>query len=437
MGASSGEVGSLLLALALVVVVARVGGSLARAVGQPPVIGEMAAGIALGPSLLGAVAPGAFAWLFPATVHDDLRVAANLGVVLFVFMIGAELDGEILRSRSRSVLTVTAASMAVPFALGAAAALALRPELAADGAAATPFVLFVGVALSVTAFPVLARIVEGLAPHARRLGTTALTCAALTDGLAWCLLVVVAAQARASGARSSAERLALVVLFVAAALLVAAPLLRRLGQRARRVRGAEAALAIAVALLFAQTSDSLGVHVVVGAFVAGLAVRGFARTRDRTLVRVDRLNRSLLLPAFFASVGLTTNVRAVASPALLAAGALVLLLAVAGKFGVTTVVARATGLDWRDSVGLGALLNTKGLTELVVLKTGLELGLLSSGGFTALVLVTLVTTASAGPVLRRLGLASSWHAPLALPELRALRAHSKLAGELATPKERL
>jgi Kef-type K+ transport system membrane component KefB len=220
-------------------------------------------------------------------------------------------------------------------------------------------------------------------------------------------------------------------------LLVAAPLLRRLGQRARRVRGAEAALAIAVALLFAQTSDSLGVHVVVGAFVAGLAVRGFARTRDRTLVRVDRLNRSLLLPAFFASVGLTTNVRAVASPALLAAGALVLVLAVAGKFGVTTVVARATGLDWRDSVGLGALLNTKGLTELVVLKTGLELGLLSSGGFTALVLVTLVTTASAGPVLRRLGLASSWHAPLALPELRALRAHSKLAGELATPKERL
>jgi Kef-type K+ transport system membrane component KefB len=394
----------LLLALAAVVAAARLGGVLARRLGQPAVVGEITGGIFLGPSLLGAVAPGVTSQLFPADVRPSLDALAQIGVVLFLFWVGLELEGAILRGRGRLVVAVGLASVLVPLVLGTATALLLPGSLdVPPGVSTVLFALFVGVALSVTALPVLARIVEDAGLSTHWLGQTALTCAALTDGAVWCLLIVVAALGRASGAGSASVRLALVVAFSLAALLVVRPLLSRLPPP--RGAGPELVGLLVVAFAFASITQWLGVHRILGAVLAGVAAQRVCRRDLRAWTVLMRLNRALLLPIFFASVGLSIDLRAVlASDGLLTVGLLLLAVAVASKLGATSLAARAGGLGWRDAVGLGVLLNTKGLTELIVLKSGLDLGLIGRGAFSVLVVVALLTTAAAMPGLWLLGL---------------------------------
>jgi Kef-type K+ transport system membrane component KefB len=394
--------GHLLLALAAVVVVGRLFGRVLARFGQPPVMGDIVAGIALGPSVLGFVAPAATFYILPPPVAPYLGIVAQLGVIIYMFLVGLELNPAVIRGQMRATVTTGLASIAVPFAFGAALAVYLYPRVSS---AAVPFVhfsLFMGIALSITAFPVLARILEDRRMTATRLGTTALTCAAIADVLAWCLLafVVGVVQARV-------ESLVLVagftLGFVAVMFFVVRPLFRRLSV-ASHGRSAQdvVALALASMLLAALATETIGVHAIFGAFLLGAVIPHdgeLARSLERSL---GDLATVLLLPAFFALTGMRTEVGLLVGASQWAICGLIILVATAGKFGGTFGAARLTGMDSRHAAGLGVLMNTRGLMELIVLNIGLDLGVISQTLFTMLVIMALVTTLATTPIVRRL-----------------------------------
>ena len=401
---------SLLLAQLLVVLAAaRLAGWLARPLGQPRVVGEIVAGLALGPSVLGALAPGAAHALFPADRLLPLAALSQLGVVLFMFAVGLRLDRGVLLGRARAAVAVSHASIVVPFALGAALAPWLHPRLAGIGAdgqgvAQLPFTLFLGAAMSVTAFPVLARILTERGLLGTRLGAAAIACAAVDDVTAWCILAGVVAVARAEHALG---RFAWTLLAVAAF----AALLLTLGRRAlsaldrwRTSRGVAVTsetvgVAVLLALAAALATERLGVHALFGAFLAGAIVpRESAMARDLA-DRIEPVVETVFLPLFFAYTGLRTNIGLVGDAALWGVCAAVLAAAVSGKLGGSAVAARLTGMPWRDSLALGALMNTRGLMELVVLNVGLELRVLSPTLFAMMVLMALATTCMTTPLL--------------------------------------
>jgi Kef-type K+ transport system membrane component KefB len=407
---SPAELLHLAVALGVVCAAAAAGGVLARTLGQPRVIGEIAAGIALGPSLLGAVAPGASAAVFPPEIRDELALLAAVGVVLFMFSVGLELDLGGL-ARGRAAIAVTHANVLVVALLGVPTALVVFPAFAGADTSTVTFTAFLCVALSVTALPVLARILQEPSVSVRPLAGLALASAAVTDAVAWCFLVVVAALATAASPLGGAQAFVLAVALAVGALGLVRPLLaaglRRLGSN-----GATGPIALAVALAvvasLALTADAIGIHVIVGAFLAGLVMRGQRPLFGRGYAPLARANDVVLLPVFFASVGLHMDLLGfVTDPGLIAAGLLVLAVAVCGKVGGVAVAARANGLPWRESVAVGILLNTRGLTEIVVLQTGLQLGLLTRDGFGILVVVALVTTMMTLPALRAVGFRSA------------------------------
>jgi Kef-type K+ transport system membrane component KefB len=401
------------LALAVLVVctLATLFGALARRVGQPSVVGEIVAGLVFGPSLLGAAAPGLFHAILPAQVLPNFGLLAQAGLAIFMFTVGAEIDPGILHRQRNVIATASVAMMVVPFALGLLVAIPLYGSFAGPSAAPMPFVVFVGTALSVTAFPVLARIVQDSGLRGTRLGSLAMVFAAVTDVLAWCALAVVLAMIRAEGAGGVVRSLALTVVLCAMCLLVLRPLLRALAERY-----ADAALPTAVRVLLvlapilglAAAADRIGVHAIFGGFLAGLVVPAGSPLLRRTAEQIGSLNRAILVPVFFASIGLQTNVRLlVTQPAVLAGGALLLAAAVAGKFASAAPVAAAGGLPARSALGLGVLMNARGITEIVVLSAGLSAGVINRGAFTVLVVMALVTTVMAAPALRLLGLTRS------------------------------
>jgi Kef-type K+ transport system membrane component KefB len=396
----------LALSVAVVCACAFAAGTLSRRLGQPRVIGEIAAGILLGPTLLGWLLPGVFAFLFPAGLRHDLHDLARLGVILFVFYVGLEFQAALGGVRWRLAASVVAGSLLVPLVLGAAVALPLYPQLGGDAVSRGAFALFLAVAVSITAVPVLATILDDLDLTRRPLGVLAIGCAVATDLAAWCLLAVVAAQTGSSGADRAWLRLLLGAAVAAGAILVVRPLLRRLlaaaTPRARAV--ATPVLAVGLAVGLASATDHAGVSVVFGAFVAGLAFDAGAAAQERSLGAVRVVNRYLLLPIFFVATGLSVDLHGNRGTGLWAAGALVLAVATAGKVGGVSLAGRTGGLGWRDALGLGALLNTKGLTEIVVLDLGYQLGVISQGALGVLIVVALVTTAAAAPAVRRIGL---------------------------------
>jgi Kef-type K+ transport system membrane component KefB len=396
----------LVLAAATIACAARAGGIVARRFGQPVVVGEIAAGLALGPSVLGVIAPEAPGALFPTAIRPELHELARAGIVVFIFSVGTDLDTALVRRCGSLAAAVGWTSVVIPSVLGVGIGVLVYPALAGTTSLAA-FLAFMAVALSVTALPVLARIVTDADLRARYLGPLALTCAGLADAAAWCLLLVVAALATASSVSGAAVTMIAAAAFVVAVLVLGRPLVTRLVGRLPEGRTrSSAALALGLALAFAcaAVTDRLGLHAILGAFVAGVAFGRMQPFETPLGARLLRLNRIVLLPVFFAIVGLEIDVvSAGASTAVLVAGAAVLAVTVAGKLGGTTVVARARGLPWREAVALGALMNTKGLTEIVVLQTGLELGVISQRGFTVLTLMALIATAMTVPVLRLIG----------------------------------
>jgi Kef-type K+ transport system membrane component KefB len=390
-----------LLALVVVIVVARGVGSLFAYFAQPPVVGEILAGILLGPSVLGRFAPAAQAYLLPKEVAPFLGVLSNVGVILYMFLVGVELDPTLLRKRGHATLAISHASIVTPFLLGALLALYVYPTLATRDVPFTVFSLFMGVSMSVTAFPVLARILTDRKMHKSRMGVIALTCAAIDDVTAWCLLafVVSVAQARTSGAFIT---FASAVGYIALIVLVARPGMVRLsrlyGIKGRLTQGVMALVFVAL-LLSALATDAIGIHAVFGAFALGAVIPHDTGLARELTDRLEDLVVVLLLPAFFAFTGLRTQIGLVTTGDQWILAGVIILVASLGKFGGSFVAARLTGLGWRDSSALGVLMNTRGLMELIVLNIGLELRVLSPTLFAMLVLMALVTTFMTTPVL--------------------------------------
>ena len=414
----------LLAQIVVVLLVTRAVAFLVTRVRQPAVVGEMAAGLLLGPSLLGLLAPSFSASLFPPASLVHLEFLSQIGLILFMFCIGAELDLGELRRRGRTAAIVSQTGIAVPFLLGAALALLLRPGLSPAGVSPGHFALFVGTAMSVTAFPVLARILAESNLLGTRIGTVAIACAAVDDVAAWCLLAGVVLLVRAPvGGVSLGWTFGGSVLFVVFMLAVVRPLLARLPWIGRdRTALSPERLATLLLLAFgsAWVTERLGLHSVFGAFLMGCVL-----PRDRRLARAlaDRLQGVvvLLLPLFFAQTGLRTSVRLLDRPWLWLVCVVIVAVAVIGKFGGAALAGRLTGLAWREAAALGVLMNTRGLMELVILNIGLDVGVITPTLFSMMVIMALVTTFMTTPILGWLDLDRLRRPLEAVPSRRAAR----------------
>ncbi len=405
-----------LLGLTAVLMTGRFLALLFRYVGQPPVIGEVVGGILLGPSLLGRVWPEAAAFLLPPSVAPYLSVLAQFGIILYMFVVGLELNGELLRERARAAVTISHASIVAPFLLGSALALVLYPRVSSPDVPFTSFALFVGVAMSITAFPVLARILTDRRMHRTELGMIALACAAADDVTAWCLLafVVGVAQARLGGA---VLVLVLAALFIAFMFLIVRPVATRLLARFEEAQLTPNVLALVFGAMLLSTlaTEAIGVHAIFGAFLFGAMIphdSAIARVFTRNL---EGLVTVLLLPAFFALTGMRTEIGLISGAEEWLLCGLIVLVATVGKFGGTIGAARFAGLGWRQGATLGVLMNTRGLMELVVLNIGLDLRVISPTLFAMMVLMALVTTVATTPGLHWLSPDVKVCGPMASP----------------------
>lgn len=395
----------LLLQLCVILLAARLCGLLLRALGQPMVIGEMAAGILLGPVVFGALAPQLHTQLFPAGSLAALSSLSTLGVVLFMFIVGAEMrsPGEGgMGAQLKASLWVGLASMALPIALGLAIAPLLHPQLAPAGVAFWPFASFLAVALSITAFPVLARILKDRAMTRSRVGQLALGSAAVVDAFAWIVLALVLALGSAGGGLADFLRISAgLAAFVALAFVVLKPAYAWL---LRRPSGGEPLSDMALAALLigllacAMLAEWLQLHAIFGAFLFGICLPRDDRLLHALEARLTPLAVVLLLPVFFALAGLGTSADAFAGTGM---GAMALIVAVAmlGKIAGGAAGARMAGYGWRDSLATGSLMNARGLMELIVIKIGLDAGLIGPALFTMLLVMALLTTAATGPLL--------------------------------------
>jgi len=393
----------LFLQLLIIIAISRVVGKLFTLMGQPAVVGEMAAGILLGPSLFGLLAPETFQFVFPATSLGTLKLLSQVGVCLFMFAVGMELNVGHVRNKAQTAVLVSHASIVVPYVLGVLLAYFLFSHLAAPGTSFTAFALFMGISMSITAFPVLARILQERGLARTYLGATAITCAAVDDVTAWSILAFVVAIARATSVGACALNLVLVAAFIALMIWIVKPLLPRwLGNdRIANPEPGKGTLAIIICVVIAAalTTEAIGIHALFGAFLAGAIMPDTDGFRHKIAVRVENFSSVLLLPLFFAFTGLRTQIGLLndLSGWLTCLG--IIAVATLGKLGGTAITARFTGMSWSESLQLGALMNTRGLMELIALNIGYDLGILSPRIFTMLVIMALVTTALTGPLL--------------------------------------
>jgi Kef-type K+ transport system membrane component KefB/nucleotide-binding universal stress UspA family protein len=392
-----------LLAQVIVIIVAsRLVGLLARRIRQPFVIAEIIAGILLGPSLLGWAAPEVSAALFPASSLGIMQMIANVGVVLFMFLVGLELDPRLLTGRGHTSVVISHTSIVVPFLLGAGLAFYLHPRFSDPSVPMTAFALFMGVAMSITAFPVLARILTERHLLRTRVGAVTLACAAVDDVTAWCILAFVVAIARSAGISGAIVTTGMAVVYIAVMFVLIRPLIARL---AARVATPDAmsqnvvAAVLVMVFLSSYITELVGIHALFGAFLFGAIVPkegGFSRALAEKL---EDLVLVAFMPLFFAFSGLRTEIGLLDSPVHWITCAGIIALACIGKFGGSAIPARLTGLSWRESSALGLLMNTRGLMELIVLNIGLDLGVISPTVFSMMVLMALFTTFMTTPLL--------------------------------------
>jgi Kef-type K+ transport system membrane component KefB len=392
----------LLTQIIVIILAANLFSRLFRSIGQPPVMGEMLAGIALGPSLLGLIFPDALAFVFPASSMEPLRLLSQIGVVLFMFVVGMELNIAHLREKSSAAVMISHASIIVPFLLGATLSLFLYQTLAPAGTSFTAFALFIGVAMSITAFPVLARILEDRKLTKTFLGSIALTCAAVDDATAWCILALVIALVKATGVTSTILTVALTLLFVIVMVVVVKPLLNRMLIRSddfrthsRRVVAAIMVVVLAAAL----TTEVVGIHALFGAFVAGIIMPASIDFRTFLKEKLETFSAAALLPLFFAFTGLRTQIGLLNDWESWMWCGLIVLVAIVGKLVGSMLMSRWIGMSWPHSFSIGVLMNTRGLVELVVLNIGYDLGILSGRIFAMMVIMALITTFMTGPLL--------------------------------------
>lgn len=392
----------LLLQIVVILLVVRMFLVLTARLGQPPVIGEILAGIVLGPSLLGFLLPGVSAWLFPAVSLGNLHLLSQVGLILFMFIMGMELDIRVLRTQAKATVFVSNVGIVIPLLAGMGLAYFLYTEYAQNGASFQAFALLTGLSLTVTAFPSLLRIVQERGLYKTPLGSMVITSAAAIDIAVWCILAAVVAMVRAGGFAAAAVPVAMGAVYVVIMLTVVKPLMHKVGSVYaskeifnKRVVG----LILLVLVGSSYVAEVIGIHALFGAFLGGVAMPHNLSFKKIITEKFEDISLVLLLPVFFILTGLRTDVTLLFSGAHGLTFLAVFLVAVAFKFGSIALAGRLTGLNTHDALSLGVLLNTRGLMELVIINIGYELGVFSAEIFTMLVLMTIVTTALAVPLL--------------------------------------
>lgn len=394
--------GILLLQVIVILLCCRIFGWLFVKIGQPTVIGEILAGIVLGPSILGHWFPEISSFLFPIESLGNIMLLSQFGLILFMFAIGMELDITEVRNKLKETILISHTSTIVPFFFGMLTAYFVYDNYADKSTPFLSFALFIGIAMSITAFPVLARIIQEKGLTKTHLGTISLASAANGDITAWCLLAVVIAIAQAGSMLSAVYNILFSVFYLVIMFLVIRPFLRMIGQIYHNKEVIDKGLVALMFLILIGSSyltEILGLHALFGAFMAGVVMPSNIKFRKIMTEKVEDVSLSLFLPLFFVSTGLRTEIGLLNSPELWGMCALFILVAIVGKFGGATFSARFVGESWKNSLYIGALMNTRGLMELVVLTIGYEMGILSPVIFVMLVLMTLVTTFMTAPLI--------------------------------------
>lgn len=401
MAVSHSPLALFILQAAFIIVSARGLGLLARRFGQPMVIAEIAAGIMLGPSLLGWFAPGLEKSLFPKASLPLIGTMSQVGVLLFMFLVGIELDPNLLRGRARSSIAISQASIVLPFGLGALLALYLYPRVSSPDVRLAAFIVFIGLAMSITAFPVLARILLERRLLHTHVGAVTLACAAVDDVTAWCLLALVVALVRSANLLGAAQTALFAAGYIAFMVLVIRPALRRITDRSR-LGMTQNLVAVTLLLMLASAwvTELLGIHALFGAFIFGAILPKEGGFVQHLAEKIEDLVVVFLLPLFFAYSGLRTQVGLLDSGHAWVMCGVIIAVACAGKFGGSAIAARLTGMTWRESSALGIMMNTRGLVELIALNIGLDLGVISPTLFTMMVIMALVTTFMTTPLLQ-------------------------------------
>lgn len=392
----------LLIQIIAVLLMVRLFGFLFKHIGQPGVIGEIVAGIVLGPSVLGYFFPDVFQALFPPESLTNLELLSQVGLVLFMFVIGMELDFSVLKNKINETLVISHAGILVPFFLGIVASYWIYEEYAAAQTAFLPFALFIGISMSITAFPVLARIIQERNMTKTSLGTLAIASAANDDVTAWCLLAVVIAIAKAGTFASALYAIGLTALYIIIMFMVVRPFLKKVGEvyaNQEVINKTFVALILLILIISSTLTEIIGIHALFGAFMAGVVMPPSIGFRKVMMEKVEDIALVFFLPLFFAFTGLRTEIGLINSPALWGVCLLLITVAVAGKLGGCAVAARLVGESWKDSFTIGTLMNTRGLMELVVLNIGYEMGVLPPSIFVILVIMALVTTFMTTPLL--------------------------------------
>lgn len=392
----------LLLQILTIILTARIFGYLCKKIGQPSVIGEIIAGIVLGPSFVGMYFPEFSGFLFPKASLGNLQFLSQIGLILFMFVVGMELDLKVLKTKAHEAVVISHASIIFPFALGMGLAYFIYESLAPDHINFLSFSLFIGISLSITAFPVLARIVQERNLSKTRLGAMVITCAAADDITAWCILAAVIAIVKAGSFVSSIYTILMAIAYVLLMLKLVQPFLKRMGDIYSNKEGlSKPVVAVFFIILIASsyTTEVIGIHALFGAFMAGVIMPDNTNFRSIFIEKIEDISMLLLLPLFFVFTGLRTQIGLLNEPYLWQLCGIVILLAVTGKFVGSALAAKFVGQNWRDSLIVGALMNTRGLMELVVLNIGYDLGVLSPEIFAMMVIMALLTTFMTGPAL--------------------------------------
>lgn len=392
----------LLAQIVTIILVARFFGWMFRKIGQPSVIGEIIAGIVLGPSLVGIYFPEFSLALFPIESLGNLQFLSQIGLIFFMFVIGMELDLKVLKNKANDAVVISHASIIIPFSLGVALSYFIYYRFAPEGVEFLSFSLFMGISMSITAFPVLARIVQERGIHKTKLGTIVITCAAADDITAWCILAAVIAIVKAGSFVSSLYVMVLALLYVITMLFVVKPFLKKIGdlyKTKNELNKPVVAIFFLTLILSSYATELIGIHALFGAFMTGAIMPESAKFRAIFINKVEDVAVILLLPLFFVFTGLRTEIGLINDPYLWKVTGFIILVAVVGKFLGSAIAAKFVGQNWRDSLTIGALMNTRGLMELVVLNIGYDLGVLTAEVFTMMVIMALVTTLMTGPAL--------------------------------------
>lgn len=392
----------LLLQIITIIFIARFLGWICKMIGQPTVIGEILAGIILGPSLVGYYFPEFSAKLFPVESLGNLQFLSQIGLILFMFIVGMELDLKTIKSKANDAVVISFASIIIPFTLGMGLAYYIFLSFAPQGVRFSSFGMFLGIAMSITAFPVLARIVFERGLHKTRLGAIVITSAAANDIAGWSLLAAVIAIVKAGSFFSSIYNILMAIVYVIVMLKVVRPFLKRVGDlhsSRENLSKPVVAIFLVTLLLSSYATEIIGIHALFGAFMAGVIMPHNPRFRNIFIEKIEDVALVMLLPLFFVFTGLRTEIGLINDPYLWKITGLIILVAIVGKFIGSAMAAKFVGQSWRDSLTIGALMNTRGLMELVVLNIGYDLGVITPEIFAMMVIMALLTTFMTGPLL--------------------------------------